>query len=879
MSNRCHAAKLRAAVLFVFFAVAIATHAQIQKAWEARYNNEGTQVSSYDFSGTIVITNGFMYTLGIGASGIQTVKYTTNGTSLWAAYYRGTSTTPDAAGDIAIDMGGNVYVTGRSVDPSGLYWESVTVKYDALGNQLWADRYSRTNAYHAGNSIALDTNGNAYVAGVATPYYLLIKYSPEGARQWTILQTNSPPYEIAGGYTGVALDVQGAIYVTGNGSGASRTAKYDSAGGELWSVNYGSYGGQSIALDTTANVYSVGSAILKYSKNGELLWARTNVPVGYVKIGSSGSVYGAGLGSAMWTCKYSSAGTLLWSNVIGYSVPVGYFAHVRQNPLVIDTNESVYVTGPTASTGNGVYNYTTVKYSSGGVRLWGSDYNGLANGQDLSTAIALDAFGDVYVTGGADETNWGADVTTIKYSKTDGSVLWITRFDGRANGQHRAVTLAEDNAGNVYVGGNSPGTNGWSQCALVKYHRNGTKFWSARYGNIPFSHSQFGGMALDQSGNVIVTGGGGTAKYDSSGTLLWARDYRAKAAGVDGTGAIFLTGFSNSVAATAKLDENGTQVWLKTHPIQPSVGLVVDHQGNVVVVAPIKLSCNRMECFYSFYVLKYDTYGNLLWQLQYGGPSSQVLMIKGIQMDSEDNIYVTGQMVYDQHLTVKINPAGTVQYYAGSRWPLFGMTAFAVDRLGNACLGGARGYSGGATKLLKISTTGSQLWEIQETQTMLKETISGIAIDEAFNIYLTGSTAASGAGLNLVTTKLDSNGNRMWTVGHDGSAHRNDEGTAIMVAQGGSVYVAGYETTAGDGSDFITLKYSSLQNVQPFSDGTRLIQFFGMPGRHYDFHASEDLSTNWQRIGSATADDEGIVGHLDTAAGKFSKRFYKLVSP
>ncbi len=68
--------------------------------------------------------------------------------------------------DIAIGPNGSIYVVGRA--PTNNFpnvEDSYIVKYDSVGNELWRDTIDNANEERA-NCIAVDSAGNAYVAGV-----------------------------------------------------------------------------------------------------------------------------------------------------------------------------------------------------------------------------------------------------------------------------------------------------------------------------------------------------------------------------------------------------------------------------------------------------------------------------------------------------------------------------------------------------------------------------------------------------------------------------------------------------------------------------------------------------------------------------------------
>lgn len=67
--------------------------------------------------------------------------------------------------------------------------------------------------------------------------------------------------------------------------------------------------------------------------------------------------------------------------------------------MAIDAQGNVYVTGSSIDDAQ-EENYLTIKYDSNGTVQWVASYNGPGDRYDIPQAIAVDSQGNVYVTGG-----------------------------------------------------------------------------------------------------------------------------------------------------------------------------------------------------------------------------------------------------------------------------------------------------------------------------------------------------------------------------------------------------------------------------------------------------------------------------------------------
>jgi hypothetical protein len=144
--------------------------------WEARYNgsanqNDEASALTMDKDGNVYVTGQSMRS----STGLDyvTVKYDPDGNPVsgWPRSYNGLGSGADCAGAIVVDNSGNVYVTGESSGGYATYTDYATVKYAPDGQLLWQSRYDGPGHLHdrpypdAPSSLAVDSNGNAYVTG------------------------------------------------------------------------------------------------------------------------------------------------------------------------------------------------------------------------------------------------------------------------------------------------------------------------------------------------------------------------------------------------------------------------------------------------------------------------------------------------------------------------------------------------------------------------------------------------------------------------------------------------------------------------------------------------------------------------------------------
>lgn len=425
------------------------TPSVVTQAWLSRYNGTSGVADwafalAVDGTGNVYVTGKSSAVTKIGDYynydySYATVKYDITGNQTWAARYDGPAGDDDQAQAIAVDASGNVYVTGKSnngrdinntEEPQsgpGEEYAYATVKYDSSGNQLWVARYdSPGKVDDIARAIAVDGSGNVYVTGSSGGNYTTIKYASGGNQLWLVSYGNST--NSTDGAVAVAVDGSGNVYVTGTSQNNIVTIKYNYKGEQLWAVPYEGEA-KAMALDGSGNVYVTGQsdgkfATIKYDTEGNRLWvagfsgpSRGNGEATAIALDGSGNVYVTGTAwsprsylDSYATVKYDSQGNQLWA--ARYDGPIPYYPG-QAVAIALSASGNVHVTGSVQGTSALDLDYVTVGYNNDGKELWVARYNGPVNGLDQAAAIAVDKWGNVYVTGRSDVG--GTDYVTIKY--------------------------------------------------------------------------------------------------------------------------------------------------------------------------------------------------------------------------------------------------------------------------------------------------------------------------------------------------------------------------------------------------------------------------------------------------------------------------------
>jgi hypothetical protein len=453
---------------------------------KARQNPEvGFRIAQYDLSAPLIIDPVLAYSTFLGGSGSET------------AY------------DIAVDGQGNAYISGTtdSTDfpikdaqslgsPSGPASDGFVTKFNPKGEIVWSTLLGN---YYFGlpiTGIAVDRYGNAYITGITVPGFPVVYPSPPVPPLKELCNNDSHVF-----IAKLSTDGSKFVYSTCL-DGISDTTR--------------------IAVDRLGNAYVTGNA------------RSTDFPtVNPIKTCENNQ--------DAFVAKVNSKGTALI-----YSTCLGGSSSDLGSDITVDRHGNAYVTGSTASTdfptlhpiqtcARGFSDAFVTKLNVKGTALvystclGGSDDTGF--GFDGGYGIAVDRFGNAYVTGHVSstdlptvhpvQTSCNYDAFISKLSMTGTKLIYSTCFGGPYS---QGAGIALDRLGNAYVTGytESPifpkvhpvqptcgGSDGSGDAFVTKFNTSGRAIiYSTCMGNSSgFEFSDYGSaIAVDRFGNAYVAG-------------------------------------------------------------------------------------------------------------------------------------------------------------------------------------------------------------------------------------------------------------------------------------------------------------------------------------------------------------------------------------
>ena len=372
-------------------------------------------------------------------------------------------------------------------------------------------------------------------------------------------------------------------------------------------------------------------------------------------------------------------------------------------------------------------------------------YIGDAN-QYQVTAVASDAAGNTYVTGGrVIPVAAGYPLSDVFVTKLDlsGNIVFTTTFGGKENDMGSAV--ATDAVGNIWVGGTTSsedfplrgalqtaigmGTTGF----LVKLAPDGTVIYSSYFGGT-LGYSSVNGVATDQSGNVYVAGETDSSDFPATpglpaGTVNSSGSYVTSGAFItklDSTGTQVL--YSGLIAGSVVDCSGGSSCFLMDRTTG-AVGVAVDGAGEAFIAGntntlDLPVTPGGMSGLGAF-AAKINAAGSQLAYLTYLGPPGGVAIV-----DYGPSAWITGY-------AITVDSSGDAYLTGSTNDTNFPATPGAFQTMSNSATS-----TGGLTNAfaLKLDPAGAIVWA-----TFLggpgSDAGNAIATDGSGDVWLTGTNA------------------------------------------------------------------------------------------------------------------------------------------
>ncbi len=351
-------------------------------------------------------------------------------------------------------------------------------------------------------------------------------------------------------------------------------------------------------------------------------WVREFTPRGLgtdvtytIKTDPQGNVYTCGYSagtrnySDAFVMKRSAIGDTLWT---WYHDGAGKWADYAYD-LAVDATGNVFVSGEEENASGGNHTCFTAKLNTQGVQQWLTLYApGVSSYNSQGKHIIIDALGNSYVAGSTYGPQSSQDWLVIKYNSL-GVQQWVDQYNSAAGGADEVTQLAFAPNGNI----TACGTN--SQDIFVKqYTPAGGSVYTTTWTNPAVSRPDKAmGMRYIPSGDLIV-GGESTASVVSS------------------------IGYRDPVALS--ISPTGSINWVYVYTDSTTVrdewvfNVAVDDSGNCYL-------CGRD--YTNAIISRINGNGTKGWRRTVTGPTyPSDDMFNAVTLDEQANVYVTGRIEY-----------------------------------------------------------------------------------------------------------------------------------------------------------------------------------------------------------------------------------------
>lgn len=545
---------------------------------------------------------------------------------------------------------------------------------------------------------------------------------------------------------------------------------------------------------------------------------------------SSGNIYVAGVSERTYsdgdflTLKYDRRGDLKWqarySNTqSGYSEP---FA------VAVDRDENVYVTGYTTNRGSG-RDMLTVKYDSTGNTVWARTFQGTTDSDDVAVAVGVDTSGNCYVLGSCHNAGTDDDIVLISYS-SGGTERWERVFDGSAHGADRPTALYVTPGGSACYTGITSGIATGLDIITFRYDQDGTERWRSLYSTSGVNYST--GIIMDDSGNVDVAGFTGTSdstvtylvlQYTPGGASGWTSVYNGsnpgpkKASGiaVDNNGNIIVTGIVTSGGSanylTVKYDRSAGSIrWEEVydnpyHGDDYAVGTAVSTEGHIFVTGYSRFDSTTA---FSYLTIEYDSTGKQIFADRFV-PNGSDAIPTAIVRDNNTDVFVCGPVI-SSSFDIQILKYSFYQH---------GQIALTVDlgntndRLGGMVLDASGemylcGSNGQSIAIVKYDNDLNLIWKTVIPD-LTDASVVTCKLDPHQNLLLAGYTRNPQGDCDILTAAVTPSGGVSWIKTYNGPDGKDDEAVALTIEKNGGVIVTGTSYSPNTFNDIVTLWYTS----------------------------------------------------------------------